>query len=55
MPYITVKLDSESDQVLRAAAKLQGRSKRAQLAYAAIAHARSILPDFKPTKQKGAK
>lgn len=60
MPYISVELDQESDALLQALASKERRSKREQLAFSAISHARSILPDFKfepakPSKKKGAK
>jgi len=54
MPHIQVKLDHESDELIQTLATKERRSKREQLAFSAITHARSILPDFKPTKKKGA-
>lgn len=46
MPYISVEIDEESDALLRALATRERRSKREQLAFSAIAHAREQLPDF---------
>jgi hypothetical protein len=58
MPHISVLIDRESDELIQALATKERRSKREQLAFSAIAHARSILPDFtasKPSKKKGGK
>jgi uncharacterized protein (DUF1778 family) len=55
MPYIQVKLDAEADALIKQAAKLARRSKREQLAFGAIEHARSLLPNFKPTPKRPAK
>lgn len=55
MPHISVKLDKEADELIQALATKERRSKREQLAFSAITHARSLLPDFKPMKRKQAK
>jgi len=57
MPHISVEIDHESDALLQAVATKERRSKREQLAFGAIAHARAILPDFqfKPFTSKAAK
>lgn len=55
MPHISVLIDRESDELIQALATKERRSKREQLAFSAIAHARSILPDFKPAKAAKAK
>ena len=54
MPIIQIDLNPEEDATLKAAADLEGRSKRCQLRHSAVAHARSILPEdwkFQPSKK----
>lgn len=43
MPLIQVSLTPEEDKILAQAAQLERRSKREQLAYSAIQHARSVV------------
>jgi predicted transcriptional regulator len=50
MPLISVKLDTESDALMQALATKEHRSKREQMAVSALAHARSILPNFRPAR-----
>ena len=47
MAYINVQLDPLETALITAAAAKEGRSKRAQFKRMALAHARSILPDFR--------
>ena len=46
MPHISVEIDEESDALIQALATRERRSKREQLAFSAIAHARAQMPDF---------
>ena len=55
MIYIQAELNEEEDATLKAAAQLEGRSKRKQLQHSALMHARSILPaewKYTPAKRK---
>ena len=57
MPLIQIELDETADALIDALAKQERRSKREQVAYSAIAHARSLLPHFRmtPTPTPGAR
>ncbi len=58
MIKIQAECNEEEDAILKAAAELEGRSKRSQLRHSAILHARSILPPewkFKPSKKSAKK
>lgn len=46
MPHISVEIDEESDALIQALATRERRSKREQLAFSAIQHARAQLPEF---------
>lgn len=46
MPHISVAINEDDDALIQALATRERRSKREQLAFSAIAHARAQLPDF---------
>lgn len=48
MPLIQVQIDPVGDAFIAELARVERRSKREQLAYSAIAHAKSLLPNFHP-------
>ncbi len=48
MPLIQVSLTPDEDKILAQAAALERRSKREQLAYSAIQHARSVVALWQP-------
>ena len=55
MPLIQIELDETADALIDALAKQERRSKREQVAYSALAHARSLLPHFRMTPTPGAR
>ncbi len=46
MPHISVEINEADDALIQALATQERRSKREQLAFSAIAHARAQLPEF---------